>query len=253
MKKILSLMALAMIFGALAPQALYAGKKDKKQQTDATPKKTWKWEMPSKMTGIKDFDHYLLQCDSLNTRLVSYMDSVTFYSVRVINVQQKDGSVVTRRCVVDEEGTIRGTGEALLQYVDMTMTGTEILADMAAITAETAVATASLTEDPLIAFSHGKYLKAGPKLVAEGGKTIKALLKRMNEQKKEIRQYKKDYSESGEAKDPTIDPAKIDSNYSNNEPITKTSEEVDKELAAAHEKDKTIVVPEEGDVNLDLD
>ena len=253
MKKILSLMAFAMILGVFVPQTLYAQKKNKKEQADAAPKKTWKWEMPSKMTGIKDFDNYLLSCDSLNTRLVSYMDSVTFYSVRVINVQQKDGSVVTRRCVVDEEGHIRGTSEALLQYIDMTTTGTEILADMASITAETAVATASLTENPLVALSHGKYLKAGPKLVAEGGKTLKELMKKMNQQKKEIRQYKKDYSESGEAKDPTIDPAQIDSNYSNNEPITKTSEEYDKELAAAQEKDKTITLPEDGDVEIDLD
>lgn len=253
MKKILSLMAFAMIFGAFAPQALYAEKKEKKQQASTTPKKTWKWEMPSKMTGIKDFDNYLLSCDSLNNRLVSYMDSVTFYSVRVINVTQKDGSVVTRRCVVDEDNNIRGTGEALLQYIDMTTTGVEILADMAAITAETAVATTSLTENPLVALSHGKYLKAGPKLVAEGGKTIKELLKKMKEQKKEIRQYKQDYTESGELKDPTMDPAQIDSNYSNNEPIAKTSEDFEKELAAAKAKDATINVPEEGDVKLDLD
>lgn len=244
MRKTIYVMALAMFIGVILPSKVSAQKKNKKE---------WKWEMPSKMTGIKDFDHYLLFCDTINTRITTYTDSVTFYSVRVINVQQPDGSIVKRRCVVDENNNIRGANEALLQYMNMTNAGLGILTDIVSITAETAVATASLTENPLVTLSHGKYLKAGPKLVTEGTKTVKELLRRMNEQKKEIRQYKKDYTESGELKDPTIDPAEIDSNYSNNEPITKTSEEVNKALAAIQATDPTITVPDDGDVDLDLD
>lgn len=243
MKHLIKAMALAITFALIAPAVTNAQKKKEK--------KAWQWEMPSKMTGIKDFDEYLLLCDTLNTRIKSYKDSVTFYSVRIINVQQKDGSVVQRRCVVDQNDNIRGSSEALMQYMDMILAGTGIITDMASITAETAIATASLTENPLAALTHGKYLKAGPKLVVEGTKTIKELLSKMKAQRQEIRQYKKDFTETGELADPTIDPATIDSNYANSEPITKTSEEFEKELAAAMAKDASITLPEEGDDPLD--
>lgn len=213
-------------------------------------KKTWKWEMPSKLTGDNDFDGYLKTCDDLNTKIVSYIDSVTFYSVRKINVKQADGTIVERRCVVDENENIRGSSEAIAQYIEMTNSGMGILNDMLEITNKTTAASAYIAKNPMKALTYGKYLKAGPKIVAEGGKTMRELLKKMNAQKKEIRQYKKDYSESGVLKNPTTDAATIDANYSDNEPIVKTSEEFDKELAAAMEKDKTIKIPD-GDVDFE--
>ena len=80
---------------------------------------------------------------------------------------------------------------------------------------------------------------------------MKELMKKMNAQKKEIRQYKKDYTESGELADPTVPADVIDSNYSDNEPVTKTSEEYERELAAAMEANKNIKIPEDGDVDFE--
>ncbi len=247
MKRNLSLVIFTLILGLVIPGNAFAADKEKKEKKQ---KKAWKWEMPSELTGDADFDNYLKTCDELNTKIVSYMDSVTFYTVKKINITQEDGTVVERRCVVDENGNIRGSSEALAQYIQMTNSGMGILNDMLNITNQTTAASAYITKNPLKVIKYGKYLKAGPKIVAEGGKTMKALLKRMTEQKKEIRQYKKDYSESGELKNPTTDAATIDANYSDNEPITKTSKDFDKELAAAMAKDKTIKIPD-GDIDFE--
>lgn len=245
MKRILSLLAVAILLAVIAPQNAYAEKKKDKD------KKGWKWEMPKKMTGIEEFDHYLRVCDTLNTRITTYMDSVTFYTVRQIDVQQPDGTIIKRRCVVDDKDNIRGSNEALAQYFDMTNTGLAILGDLVKITGETTVATASLAGDPLKALSYGKYLKAGPNIAIKGGKMMKELLKKMNQQKKEIRQYKQDYSEAGELKDPTISAEEIDAHYSNNEPITKLSEEYNNAIAEIQAKDSSIQVPEDGDADID--
>ena len=96
-----------------------------------------------------------------------------------------------------------------------------------------------------------RYLKAGPNIAIEGGKMMKELLKKMNQQKKEIRQYKQDYSEAGELKDPTISAEEIDAHYSNNEPITKLSEEYNNAIAEIQAKDSSIQVPEDGDADID--
>ena len=153
--------------------------------------------------------------------------------------------------MVDDKDNIRGSNEALAQYFDMTNTGLAILGDLVKITGETTVATASLAGDPLKALSYGKYLKAGPNIAIEGGKMMKELLKKMNQQKKEIRQYKQDYSEAGELKDPTISAEEIDAHYSNNEPITKLSEEYNNAIAEIQAKDSSIQVPEDGDADID--
>ena len=194
MKKILSLLAVAILLAVIVPQTAYAEKKKDKD------KKGWKWEMPN--------------------------------------------------CVVDDKDNIRGSNEALAQYFDMTNTGLAILGDLVKITGETTVATASLAGDPLKALTYGKYLKAGPNIAIKGGKMMKELLKKMNQQKKEIRQYKQDYSEAGELKDPTISAEEIDAHYSNNEPVTKLSEEYNNAIAEIQAKDSSIQVPEDGDADI---
>lgn len=41
-------------------------------------KKKFEWVMPEKMTGIEDFDKYLLTCDTLWNRITTYRDSIHF-------------------------------------------------------------------------------------------------------------------------------------------------------------------------------
>ena len=134
----------------------------------------------------------------------------------------------------------------------MTNAGLGIVNDLLKITNTTTAAAAAIAGNPMLAISYGKYLKAGPKIATEGAKTIKGLVSEMNKQKKDIRQFKKDYTESGELKDPTTDAAALDANYSDNEPITKTPEEFEKQLAEAIEKDKSIVLPDDGDVDIEI-
>ena len=57
--------------------------------------------------------------------------------------------------------------------------------------------------------------------------------------------------EAGELKDPTISAEEIDAHYSNNEPITKLSEEYNNAIAEIQAKDSSIQVPEDGDADID--
>ena len=126
-------------------------------------KKEFVWKMPEKMTGIKDFDTYLLTCDTLWNRITTYRDSIHFFKIDTVLVYDKtDNTPYYDIQIRDEEGTKRSWVQSLQQGADMILSGTNIVLDVANISLLTVSAGASLTENPLLAFSHGKYLKAGP-------------------------------------------------------------------------------------------
>lgn len=251
----LSVVALTLI---IAMPALSLAQKEKKEKKE---KKEWKWEMPSKMTNIPEFDKYLRTCDELSKRINTYTDSVTFYTVKKIQVTDGQGRLLknaagedsTIIAVVDAQNNIRGSGEAFQQYARFTATGMEILSDLMEITTQTVAATTSLASKPMVALSHGKYLKAGPKIVSQGGRMVKELMKRMKEQKKAIRAYKQNYTESGVLQDPTIDPSTIEGGiFADLEVIQKPEDAVGKELADALAKDAQIGdLPDGEDIDID--
>ena len=250
------LMALMLVM----PMCLMAEKKEKKAK-EPKEKKEYVWQMPAKMSGDADFDNYLRTCDTIYNRITTYRDSVTFYSVKNIQFVDKDGNPVKNAAgqdsiitaVVDKDNNIRGTGEALLQYMEMTNAGLGILNDMLSITVETASATAALALNPLMALSYGKYIKAGPKILQMGGSTVKGLLKEIKTQRNAIRAYKKNYTESGVLIDPSIDPATIeDGVFADLETIQKAEDVVGRELADALAKNASIGdIPDGEDVDID--
>lgn len=73
----------------------------------------------------------------------------------------------------------------------MIFTGTDIVLDAANITLMTATATLSLTENPLLAFSYGKYLKAGPKIVGLAYNEVKEIVNRTKEQMRTMKEIHK--------------------------------------------------------------
>ena len=259
MNKKTKMMAFMMVLAMMIPVATMAQKKEKNK--NKKEKKEFVWQLPEKMTGIDDFDKYLLTCDTIYNRITTYRDSITFYSVKNIQLIDKNGNAVKTiagqdsiiTAVVDKDNNIRGTGEALMQYLDMTNTGLDILNDLLSITGETISATASLASNPLLAFSYGKYLKAGPKIVSMGGSTIKEILREIKTQKKAIRAYKKNYTEKGVLKDPSIDLTTIeDGVFADLETIQKPEDIVGKEIAEAMERNGNIgELPDGDDVDID--
>ena len=60
--------------------------------------------------------------------------------------------------------------------------------DVANISLMTVTAGASLTENPLLAFSYGKYLKAGPKIVALAYQEVREIVNRTKQQMRTMKQ-----------------------------------------------------------------
>ena len=236
MKHLIKFMLLAIAIAIVAPTSIQAQKKKAKKA-----KKEFVWEMP-KLTENEDFDKYLLTCDTLNNRIRKYCDGIVFYEVKKIQETDKNGNPVLDEngkvkeiyAVVDKDNHIRGSKEALFQYAEMILSGTNIILDMANITLLTATATTALPSLGLNAFSYGKYLKAGPKMIQYGTEEINEILKKCRTQAKAIRAYRASFTESGELLDPQADVSNLEGVNLNDVPtITKPSEELAQELENA--------------------
>ena len=160
-----------------------AQKKEKKE------KKAFEWKMPDKLTDIKNFDEYLLKCDTLWTKIQTYRDSIHFFRVDTIPVIDKETNTPYLDIqIVDENGNKRNWMQSIGQGADMIFTGTNIVLDAATITMMTVTAGTSLTENPLLAFSYGKYLKAGPKIVSLAYSEVKEIVNTTKKQMKDMKQ-----------------------------------------------------------------
>lgn len=183
MKKLIFLMACLFAMTSVMP---VQAKKEKKE------KKEFEWKMPE-LSGNADFDKYLLTCDTLYNRINTYRDSVVFYHVVKYPEVDALGDTIYQLKVQDQYGNYRGTGLAAMQYANLALQGTSLLADLVSITAETASATATLPSLGLKALSYGKYVKAGPKIVSMGTKEIKAIMDSVKIQRKQIRAVRQYY------------------------------------------------------------
>lgn len=165
------MLALAFLF--VFP-SVYAGKEKKKKE-----KKSYQWVMPEKLSGEEDMDRYLLSCDTLWNKIQTYRDSIHFFTFDTIPVINKETNTQEYAIkIVDENGTERGFAQSLQQGLDMVFTGTNILLDAANISLLTTSAGMSLTSNPLLAFSYGKYLKAGPQIVKLSYNEVKEIVTR---------------------------------------------------------------------------
>lgn len=239
MKRLINLLLLILVIAVVAPISMQAQKKKEKKV-----KKEFVWEMPE-LTKNKDFDTYLLTCDTLNSRIRAYCDGIVFYEVKKIQEIDASGNVIMDEngnpkeiyAVVDNENHIRGSKEAIFQYADMILSGTNIILDMANMSVLTVSATASLPSLGLKALSYGKYLKAGPIMVKDGAIEIKEIVGKCREQAKAIRAYKNSFTESGELINPQADVSNLEGVNLNDVPtITKPSEELALELEKAKQE-----------------
>ncbi len=240
MKRFINFMFLLMAIAIVAPTAVQAQKKKKEKK----PKKEFVWEMPE-LTKNAEFDEYLLSCDTLNTRIREYCDGIVFYEVKKIQETDENGNVLKDEngnpkeiyAVVDSANHIRGSKEAIFQYANMILSGTNIILDMANIALLTTSATTALPSLGMKSFSYAKYLKAGPNIVKLGTQEIKEIVTKCREQSKDIRAYKNSFTESGELIDPTADVSNLDGvNLSDVPTITKPSSELANELELAKQE-----------------
>lgn len=208
MKKIISIVICAFALGIVMPQSMMAEKKEKKE------KKGYVWEMP-KLTGNKEFDEYLLKCDTLNTRIRSYCDAITFYQmcpVIATDNGQPDGQEIDRQwCMVDTTtNTLRSPNMAFSQNLQLILSYPAIALDMTGLAVYTASATTALPKLGLKSLSYAKYLKAGPNIVAYGGKEMKKIYKMARKQAKQIKDLKAGKVDDDYAKNAQVSAEAVD-------------------------------------------
>ncbi|MBQ2674320.1 MAG: hypothetical protein IJG07_06540 [Prevotella sp.] len=248
MKKLFTILFCAIALGVVMPQQAFGqDEKKEKKEKKKKEKKPFVWEMP-KLTGDKTFDDYLKTCDTLYNRIRNYSDGIVFYQVKKgLVTDKKTGEQKEVMGVFDEQGNYRSSGKALAQYAQLALQGTGIIADLALITTSTAAATTALPGLGMKAFSYGKYLKAGPKIVQMGTDEIGEIVKMTKTQAKEIRALRKGYNEEGQLKDPSINPADIDGvDLTKAETIQiEDPDKLAEQMAQAKEEDKTVGEVEE--------
>ena len=237
------------------PLSALAQDKKKKEKT-TKEKKEWVWEMPEKLSGNDVVDKYLLTCDSLNTQVRQFADSIVYYKVAKKEVgTDENGLPVYEYQVVDNNNVIRSKSLAFSQYVQIGKAGSQLVLAITKLGTRTASATAALPKLGLNALSYGKYVKAGPKLISAATSELKGIMSNCADQRKQIRALKKGMTESGALKDPKADPSNIEGvDFTAVPVIEKTPEQYAKEVAEAKKEEaKYSSTVDWDDTEVDLD
>ena len=228
-------LALAVAMPAMA-QKKKGGDKDKKEKKEIV----WPGGTKPAATGNASIDKYINTCDTMINKLKYIGESVTFYHVATIRVTNADGTVTEKRAVVDENGTIRSKNLALKQTAELIKTCIKLIKSSVRLPRLMKTYSASLPSLGLMnAFKYGQYTKIGGQLI--GRYTIEwvDLLKRLRQQGKEIRAFKKSFSEAGELSDPSMDISNIDGiDFSATPVVEKSNEDFERELAEAAQVDQ---------------
>lgn len=224
--------------GILMPVMSYANtgnddKKDKKEKKEKKKKekKPYVWVMP-KLTGDQSFDEYLKLCDQTNSQIKKYSEGITFYEVAEIHVTDANGEVDVQYCVVDSLGNIRSSNLALAQNLDIIFAYPSIALDATNLTLSTATATTAIAGNPMLALTHGKYLKAGPILSGRVLKEMKVIYKKARAQAKQIKALKAGKIDELKALNAEMNAGDIDAGTTSMRVVNKTSEEYDAQIAA---------------------
>ena len=233
-KIIVCALALAVAMPAMA-QKKKGGDKEKKEKKEIV----WPGGTKPAATGNATIDKYINTCDTMINKLKYIGESVTFYHVATIRVTNADGTVTEKRAVVDQNGTIRSKNLALKQTAELIKTCTELTMSSASLALLTASYTTSLPSLGLNAIKYGKYVKIGGQLTGRCTTEMVDLLKRLRQQGKEIRAFKKSFSESGELANPSLNMSNIDGiDFSATPVVDKSNEEFERELAEAAKDDQ---------------
>lgn len=252
--KLLSFVMCFLCMEMLMPMKSYAnnGDDDKKAKKEKKKKekKPYVWEMP-KLTGIKEFDDYLLLCDTMNTKIKKYSEGITFYEVAEIHVKDENGEEDIQYCVVDSAGNMRSSNLALEQDLDIVFAYPGLALDATNLTLATTNATLSLSSAPLLSLSHGKYLKAGPVLTGRALKEMKVIYKKARAQAKQIKALKAGKIDEVKALNAEVNAGDVDAGAASLRVIEKNKADFDSQLAeidnvdAEHKDVEEMDIPEE--------
>ncbi len=169
MKKLTKVLVAILAITVMAPMAVEAKKEKKKKD-----KKKYEWKMPDQLSGNETIDTYLLSCDTLWNDIQKYNESMTTYIFKT-DTFAVNGEIYVMSHMENAQGEYLTRAAANWQLVEAITLGVDIVADGVDIGLQTATATLALPELGLGALSYGKYVKAGPNIIALAGKEIKEL------------------------------------------------------------------------------
>jgi hypothetical protein len=171
--------------------------KEAKAQAKAQAKKNkppYNWyteHRPGKLSGtMKDLDAYILYCDTTFNSIQNYKENITFFHVDTVYTILEDGTKAKVVKILDQEGNPKNFSKSFQQGAEMTLSGTNIILDVANITLMTASATLDLTSDPIGAFSYAKCLKGGPKIVELAYVEVKEIVNATKAQMADLKRMK---------------------------------------------------------------
>lgn len=168
-----------------APNAVSAKENKKKE------KKKYEWDWDKTKSGNEYVDNYLLAVDTVWYQMQKLDGLVDTYSYK------EDTICVNRKYYVaahmeDSKGCYVTRGTVNWQFVETTMTSANIVLAATAIGLQTATATTALPQLGLKAFSYGKYIKAGPKILGFATTGVKDVWKKTRAQSKRWLAMKRD-------------------------------------------------------------
>ncbi len=212
MKKLFWMLLAGLLLAA--PVFTYAqedeGGKKKKEKKEKKPKE--EWSLP-KLTGVENFDLYLLTVDTLYNKVNTYTDQLNFYTQKTTPLLDAEGNQMMqgdqplyKTEVTDRNGNSVSITQLTLQLAEFILTLGNLALDATNASLLTALATTSMTEKPTIAFSHGKYLKHGPLVIGHVGKETAKLTTTAKKQYETLTKLRKSQIEE----DDSIDLSSID-------------------------------------------
>lgn len=142
---------------------------------NAMAQKKYKWNWDGEKSGNETVDEYLLACDTLWNEIQSYQNDINLFEFKeqIVEINGKTYQVVH---LEDNQGNIFTKATANWQLFQSIMSGASIVLSSVQIGLQTASATLALPQLGLKAFSFGKYVKAGPKIISLGAKEIKGIV-----------------------------------------------------------------------------
>ena len=195
---------------------------------------TWPDDKHPETSGIKEFDEYVAECDTLMDSLKVYVNQITWYKVSRIKVVNEDSTVSEILAVVDENETVRNSGLALRQYMDMISSGISLTSGGVTITAATTAAVTAVAKKGLKGLKYAKYMGVGPKLAKACAEGVVNIIKNSRKQAKAIRALKNNFNENGELINPELNLDEIEGLDFNSLPtIEKTKDQLNAEFEAA--------------------
>lgn len=135
-------------------------------------KKPYEWNWDKKLSGDKNVDDYLLSIDSIWYQMQDLNKEMEIYTYKedtlVVN-----GKTYIAAHMEDAKGDYVTRGTVNWQFAHTTTLSGSIVMQSTLVALQTATATMSLPNLGLNAFSYGKYVKAGPKVIEMAAKGVK--------------------------------------------------------------------------------